>query len=396
MNKWLKVGIILGVLFLFFISTIIAIQYGTISLLYSHYVTSIYGLTGINKYLVKASVALVFIPFVWGLSLIFSLRRKRRYLGYIILTILFIGYNLSLYQVTKSPFFSFSKGEVLKWYALTPEGVRYFDGPGIEPTYGISLKPVTPDIVAKLKALEKGGFNPVKPSQGTVWFNPITGQPQIWYYKYPDGGFDFYDKPGYHPVTGEPLTPVTKQIYFEWRENIKSQENQAKELERQKAEDLKNQNEIAEQQKIEEKRKFEQEEAKRIQEIQDREAQEAQRKKEIEQAKIKEIEDKQKEAENRRRQQVLDGKRRNLEFQMGRLEREINNKEYRAINDYNREINNFEMMATRGFRSYRSYNYDIRVNAERRKQIKLKEVEELKDRLKKMREEYNNLDRTPL
>lgn len=223
MNKWLKVGIILGVLLLFFIPTLIVMRYVVISSLYSHFVNSIYGLTGLNKYLVKAGVALMFIPFIIGLKFCFSINRLRRNFGILILAILFVSYNLSLYHFTKKPYFSFSEGKVLKWYALTPEGVRYFDGPGFEPVYGIPLKQVTPDLVPKLKPLERGDFNPINPSEGTAWFNPITGESQIWYYKYPDGNFDFFNKPGYHPITGEPLTPVTKQIYFEWREKFKSQ-----------------------------------------------------------------------------------------------------------------------------------------------------------------------------
>jgi len=221
MNKWLKVGAILFLLLLLFIPTIVAMKYFAISQVYSHFVDSISNLTGLNKYLVKAGVALMLVPLLIGLKLFFSIRKKRRYIGTAILVTLLVLYNLSLYHFTKDLHFAFSEGKVLKWYALTPEGVKFFDRPGVEPVYGITLKPVTPEVIRNLKLLQKGDFNPVDPTK-ISWFNPITGDAQIWYYQYPDGSFEFYDKPGYHPVTGDPLKPATKQIHFEWREKAKT------------------------------------------------------------------------------------------------------------------------------------------------------------------------------
>lgn len=46
------------------------------------------------------------------------------------------------------------------------------------------------------------------------FFNPVTGWPAIWYYKRPDGGYDLFDAPGYHPTYGKeaPLQAVTSTI----------------------------------------------------------------------------------------------------------------------------------------------------------------------------------------
>lgn len=221
MNKWLKVGGIILFLVLLFVPTIIAMKYVAISQIYSYFVDSISNLIGLNKYLVKVAVALMLVPLLIGLKYFFSVKKTRRYIGTSILTALLVFYNLSLYHFTKDLYFAFSEGKVLKWYALTPEGVKFFNRPGVEPVYGITLKPVTPEVIRNLKLLQKGDFNPVDPAK-VSWFNPITGDPQIWYYQYPDGSFEFYDKPGYHPVTGEPLKPANKQIHFEWREKAKT------------------------------------------------------------------------------------------------------------------------------------------------------------------------------
>ncbi|MEW6001963.1 MAG: hypothetical protein AB1638_04875 [Nitrospirota bacterium] len=221
MNKWLKVGAILIVLILLFIPTIIAMKYVAISQIYSHYVDSISNLTGLNKYLVKAGVALMLVPLLIGLKLFFSINKKRRYVGASILVTLLALYNLSLYHFTKDLYFTISEGKVLKWYAKTPEGVKFYDKAGVDPVYGIPLKPATPEVIRELKLLQKGDFRPIDPTT-VQFFNPFTGEPQVWYYQYPDGSLEFYDKKGYHPVTGELLKPATKQIYFEWQEKSKS------------------------------------------------------------------------------------------------------------------------------------------------------------------------------
>ncbi|GAB4534729.1 MAG: hypothetical protein Fur0020_01570 [Thermodesulfovibrionia bacterium] len=183
-----------------------------------YFVDYIYNLTGLNKYLVKTAVILLLGPFIIGIRLFLSpFNKKKRYTGAAILVILLSLYNIGLYHFTRDSYFAFSEGKVLKWYALTPDGVRFFDGPGTNPVYGIPLKPVTPDVIRNLKLLQKGEFRPVNPDT-VQFFNPITGEVQVWYYQYPDGSLEFYNKPGYHPITGEPLKPVTKQIYFEWKE----------------------------------------------------------------------------------------------------------------------------------------------------------------------------------
>lgn len=224
MNKWLKVGIILIVLILLFIPTIIAMKYVAISQIYYHFVDSVSNLTGLNKYLVKAGVVLMLVPFFIGLKLFFSIKKTRRYMGTSILLTLLILYNLSLYHFTKDSYFTFSEGKVLKWYALTPDGVKFFDSSGVDPVYGIPLKPVTPEVIRNLKLIQKGEFRPIDP-KNVQFFNPITGEAQVWYYQYPDESLEFYDKPGYHPITGEQLKPATKQIYFEWQEKEKAKKS---------------------------------------------------------------------------------------------------------------------------------------------------------------------------
>jgi PEGA domain-containing protein len=215
-------GLVLLVVF-FVLPTMWAMRSIAVWWAYWRYVDEVSNLTGINHYLITAGGLLLSIPLWFGTSVAFSLgSRRRRYAGTAILIGLAVFYNLSLFWVTRETTFAFSGGAPHKWYALTPAGVRFYDRPGVDPTYGIPLKPVTPEVVRKLELLKQGEFKPADPTQMT-FFNPITGEAQAWYYRYPDGAVEFYDKPGHHPLTGTALEPVTQQIVLEWRKTQRSQ-----------------------------------------------------------------------------------------------------------------------------------------------------------------------------
>ena len=42
-------------------------------------------------------------------------------------------------------------------------------------------------------------------------FDPLTGETRVWFWRSDKGEYEFYDNPGYHPRTGEPLTSLTKE-----------------------------------------------------------------------------------------------------------------------------------------------------------------------------------------
>lgn len=95
-----------------------------------------------------------------------------------------------------------AEGKATKYYALTPEGYRFFDAPGFDPKYGIKLSPVTPEVAALAE-------NPtVQPKQ---YFDPLTGKPLAWYAKRPEG-IALFSMPGFDPVTGDKLRSITKEV----------------------------------------------------------------------------------------------------------------------------------------------------------------------------------------
>ncbi|MCS7042071.1 MAG: hypothetical protein NZR01_04710 [Bryobacteraceae bacterium] len=218
MSRFLRALLILLLLAALFLSTWYALKWITLAEIYSYLVDTLANVLGINLYLIKVAVLLLLIPLYFGLRWSFSLReeKRKRRIGWAILTVLVVSYNLCLYFATRRISFT-AKGEPVRYYAITPEGVKYSDRPGVERTYGVPFQPMTPEMAYKLWLLEKGRVLPVPPDD-RPWFNPATGEALLWYYRFPDGTLEFYDRPGRHPFTNEPLREVTKEIFLEWRQ----------------------------------------------------------------------------------------------------------------------------------------------------------------------------------
>jgi serine/threonine protein kinase len=126
------------------------------------YVTqNLVNVSGINPNLAKAVVILVTIPFFWAVTkytgrvyrspgLRPSLKLYTNIYGIILVGYVAVFF-LTLYGASRSNCFGQTTGEALKWYAWTPEGIRFADSPGVDPKYGVTLKPVTPEIVSLIE-----------------------------------------------------------------------------------------------------------------------------------------------------------------------------------------------------------------------------------------------------
>jgi hypothetical protein len=214
-KTWLITGaVVLGLVLLssmFFIPFEVAV----IKEVYSVVVSEIVNTTGLSQTLVKGIVIVLLAPLLWIVPLLFKKRHKYNKYAWLSVLGYFSVFFITMYFLTKDIVFRHDDKGPLKWYALTPDGPKYYDSPGIDPVYGIKLKPVTPDVIRQLKLVGKGDFKQVDPEKVSL-FNPITGEPQAWYYQSGTGEYEFYDKPGYYPMSGEPLLPVTKEIYQAW------------------------------------------------------------------------------------------------------------------------------------------------------------------------------------
>lgn len=68
-----------------------------------------------------------------------------------------------------------------------------------------------------------------------AFFSPLTGEPQVWYWRSTEGDFEFFDNSGFHPGSGDPLQPVTKDIVNAWRTQEK--DHQVRQAERARREE---------------------------------------------------------------------------------------------------------------------------------------------------------------
>jgi hypothetical protein len=178
--------------------------------------------SGLSLFLVKGLVILLTIPFFWAVAkythgLLWlrgvgpSLRLYRNPYGLVI-----VGY-VGLFFIAM--YFASLDAYAYKWCADTPEGIRTFDAAGIDPIYGIPLKPCAFEQIVALRKQQKGFTGAQRIQIGNPrefeFFDSITGKPRVWFYKAPDSGYEFYDRPGKHPGTGQDLRPVDRETVQE-------------------------------------------------------------------------------------------------------------------------------------------------------------------------------------
>ena len=263
-SKYSKV-IILIVLLVFISIPIIEMMYLLgIKESFDYLSGKIISITGVNQYFAKAIVMALMIPLLWSFKWTFSISSQRRKTGYTIVACYTFLFFISMFFLTREQKFDFSTGQAMKYYAATPEGIRYFDAPGFDPKYGIPLKAVDA-TVAKKEALQNRP--PQKLDEPRQFFDFVTREPLVWYYQGADGTFEFFDQPGFHPKYAQELKAITPEIVekYEKQAALKKEEEEKrhkKEMDEQKLEA---------QQKLKEEERGKQEEAKLIIQKQEKE-----------------------------------------------------------------------------------------------------------------------------
>jgi hypothetical protein len=142
-----------------------------------------------------------------------------------------MGYDLI--SIEKIHFFDVLTSEPRIWcYKAEGGGYELFDGPGYHPHYKEKLQPITSEIVLQIKTKLKADAEkiPQIPKridydhisiEGIVFFDPVTADPKVWYYRADDGKIDLFDGPGYHPQYKEKLQPITAEIVAQTRKQVK-------------------------------------------------------------------------------------------------------------------------------------------------------------------------------
>ena len=138
-------------------------------------------------------------------------------------------------------FFDLRTGEPVIWYYKNQKGeIEIFDLMGFHPDTGDELLPVTKEVAALWQEQSKR-----RPPKLVDWknyelFDPLTGEPRVWYWRSEDGNYEFYDNDGYHPRTGERLISLSREAASkivkeaEEREKKLEEDRQKRELEAKK------------------------------------------------------------------------------------------------------------------------------------------------------------------
>jgi len=148
----------------------------------------------------------------------------------------------------KSPpdptFFDLRTGEPIVWYHKARNGgIEIFDLMGFHPESGEELLPITRELVETWKEQQKSASvrapQRIDPEK-YAFFDPVTGNARVWYWRGAKGDYEFYDAPGYQPRTGDSLAVVTKDTLEQIRRDSEASQNQLREeqqkIEREKQE----------------------------------------------------------------------------------------------------------------------------------------------------------------
>lgn len=101
-------------------------------------------------------------------------------------------------------------------YVLTPKAVRYRPISGLDPETGRECRPVTADLLVRLKEYEKGKRPSLIDTKLPTMFDPRSGEPIVWFWKSSDGRIELFDLMGFHPRTGDELLPINRAVAEEF------------------------------------------------------------------------------------------------------------------------------------------------------------------------------------
>lgn len=180
------------------------------------YVDQIADTLDLNRHLAKAIQLAVFGAVTFFGALVISFSGSRRRIGLVGLLGLLIAHSVVLWLGTSKHLFARS-GEAIKCYVITRESVSYGERPGIDPQTGRQCHVVTPEVVDRLRAYENGKRPTIITSTETNFFDHRTGEAIAWQHTSGDGSIELFDLMGFHPVTGQELSPVTLTIVHKWQ-----------------------------------------------------------------------------------------------------------------------------------------------------------------------------------
>jgi len=178
------------------------------------YVDQVSRVFDLNEHLANALVLLTFIAVLFFGRYIWSFSKQKRMIGIAGIAALLIGHSLVLWYGTTDVIIG-------KCYVLSRDGnVTYREHPGVDPATGRQCRPVTPEMVERLRNYAAGKRAQRITDSNPAFFDPRSGEPIVWYYKPADNNIEIFDLMGFHPDTGEELIPITREIAEQWKKQV--------------------------------------------------------------------------------------------------------------------------------------------------------------------------------
>lgn len=118
-------------------------------------------------------------------------------------------------------FFDPRTGEPVIWYHKDREDrIELFNLMGFHPESGEELLPITAEVIRVYKEQTQRRASPPQRIQNIdefQLFDTATGHPRAWFWRGPNGKYEFFDNQGFHPDTGDALKPFTSQEISKWK-----------------------------------------------------------------------------------------------------------------------------------------------------------------------------------
>jgi hypothetical protein len=109
------------------------------------------------------------------------------------------------------------EGQAVRYVAITNNGLVLSQHGGVDPKTGAAFQPVTEETAPIVALwLRTGGLPPLQDQLCTPAFSALTGQAICWFEVTPQG-IVFSRLPGYSPVDGQRLLPVTHAVIEDWQ-----------------------------------------------------------------------------------------------------------------------------------------------------------------------------------
>jgi predicted negative regulator of RcsB-dependent stress response len=136
------------------------------------------------------------------------------------------GRRPQLFTQLPDRFFDSITGEPIVWFGRVGKEIQLFDLVGYHPGTGEELVPITSDVIREFrdqydKRLQDSRLPSAIDPAKSAWFDMRTGEALVYYWRGSKGEWEFFDKEGFHPRSGERLRKVDSTVLAEWQKSLR-------------------------------------------------------------------------------------------------------------------------------------------------------------------------------